>query len=149
MTKETKEKTVSQNKGEGGRTYRYFSESARQQIVKEIEDGVYSKAESARLYKVHPSSIYNWLNKYSLTYQKQIRTVVETESDSVKRKKLELQVSDLQKLIGQQSVENYFYKSLVGFISERYDFDFKKNINTMSSAELEQIKRHFAEQTSL
>jgi transposase len=148
MEKETREKTVSQNNGEEARTYRYFSESARQQIVKELEDGLYSKAEAARVYKVHPSSLYNWLNKYSLTYQKQIRTVVETDSDSVKRKKLEAQVSDLQKLIGQQTVENYFYKSLVAFISDRYDFDFKKNINTMSLAELEQIKRDFAQQTS-
>jgi transposase-like protein len=148
MEQETKEKTVSHNNREEARSYRYFSESARQQIVKEIEDGLYSKAEAARVYKVHPSSIYNWLTKYSLSYQKQLRTVVETESDSVKRKKLESQVSDLQKIIGQQAVETYFYKELLEFVSTRYDFDFKKNINTMSLVELEQIKRDFGHQAS-
>jgi transposase len=148
MEKETREKTVSQKEDTASREYRYFSEEARRQIVKEIEEGLYNKAEAARVYKVHPTSIYNWMNKYSLLYQKRMRTVVETESDSKKRKKLEEQVSDLQKLIGQQAVENYFYKELVTFLSERYSFDFKKNINTMSSAELEQLKRHLEKQPS-
>lgn len=134
---------MSQNGSFDVRQTRYFSEDARRQIVKEIEDGVYSKSEASRVYKVSHASIYVWLHKYSLKFQKQMVMVVELDSESSKRKKLEQQVNDLQKLVGRQATENYFYQQLIDFISEHYEFDFKKNINMKSSDELELIKRKF------
>lgn len=144
MAKKKLEKSVSQNSDSEIRHKRYFSEDARRQVVKEIEDGVYSKSEASRIYKVSHASIYVWLHKYSLKFQKQMVTVVELESESSKRKKLEQQVDDLQKIVGLQTAENYFYQQLIDFISEHYEFDFKKNINTKSLEELELIKRKFA-----
>lgn len=141
MVKKSLEKTVSQNNVLKSRDKRYFSEDLRRQIVKEIEDGVYSKSEAARVYEVSNVCIYNWLHKYSFKYQKGIVTVVELESESVKRKKLEQQQADSHKIIAAQTVELYFYKQLVEVISEHYDFDFKKNINSMSLDGLVQIKK--------
>jgi transposase-like protein len=143
MAKKKLEKSMSQNGSFDVRQTRYFSEDARRQIVKEIEDGVYSKSEASRVYKVSHASIYVWLHKYSLKFQKQMVMVVELDSESSKRKKLEQQVNDLQKLVGRQATENYFYQQLIDFISEHYEFDFKKNINMKSSDELELIKRKF------
>jgi transposase-like protein len=143
MAKKEIEKSMSQNGSFDVRQTRYFSEDARRQIVKEIEDGVYSKSEASRVYKVSHASIYVWLHKYSLKFQKQMVMVVELDSESSKRKKLEQQVNDLQKLVGRQATENYFYQQLIDFISEHYEFDFKKNINMKSSDELELIKRKF------
>jgi transposase-like protein len=143
MAKKELEKSMSQNNGNRNRQSRYFSEDARRQIVKEIEDGLYSKSEASRVYNVSHASIYNWLHKYSLKFEKQMIMVVELESESVKRKKLEQQINDLQKLVGHQAAENYFYEQLIDFMSEHYEFDFKKNINTKSSDELELIKRKF------
>lgn len=134
------EKTVSQNRFTGTRPKRYFSDALQQQVVKEIETGVYSKAEAARIYQVVPLTIYNWLHKHSLHFQKQIITVCELESESEKRKKLERQVGDFEKIIGQMSVENIFLKELLAVISERYEIDFKKNINTKSYSDLEHVK---------
>ena len=141
MTKKESEKTVSQNGVLKSRDRRYFSEDLRRQIVKEIEDGVYGKSEAARVYGVSNVCIYKWLHKYSFKYQKGIVTVVELESESVKRKKLEQQQADSHKIIAAQTVELYFYKQLVEVISEHYDFDFKKNINSMSLDGLVQIKK--------
>ncbi len=141
MVKKSLEKTVSQNNVLKSRDKRYFSEDLRRQIVKEIEDGVYNKSEAARVYEVSNVCIYNWLHKYSFKYQKGIVTVVELESESVKRKKLEQQQADSHKIIAAQTVELYFYKQLVEVISEHYDFDFKKNINSMSLDGLVQIKK--------
>lgn len=141
MLKKELEKTVSQNNVFQGRDKRYFSEDLRRQIVKEIEDGVYGKSEAARVYGVSNVCIYNWLHKYSLKYQKGIVTVVELESESAKRKKLEQQQADSHKIIAAQAVELFFYKELVEVISNHYDFDFKKNINSMSLDGLVQIKK--------
>ena len=141
MTKKVLEKTVSQNNVLQSREKRYFSEDLRRHIVKEIEDGVYGPSEAARVYEVSSVSIYNWLRKYSHKYQKGIVTVVELESESVKRKKLEQQQSDSHKIIAAQTVELFFYKQLVEVISDHYDFDFKKNINSMSLDGLVQIKK--------
>jgi transposase len=141
MTNQKSKLTLSQDKVKAPREYRYFSEDVRRQIVKEIEDNVYTKAEAARVYKVSQTCIYKWIVRYSLNYQKRIVVVTELESDSVKRKKLEAQVKDLQAIVGQQTVENIFYRQLIEVISEHYDFDLKKNINTMSSEELERIKK--------
>jgi transposase len=149
MSKETLAKGLSQKGTSLNRSFRYFSEEARRQIVKEIEEGIYTKAESARVYKVAPASIYNWLDKYSLHYQKGMRTVVEIESESQKRKHLEQQVSDLQKVIGQQTLENFFYKQLLDVLHEHYDFDFKKNMSSMSSDSLEQIKKQLVKKGSI
>jgi transposase len=141
MVKKVLEKMVSQNDVLLSREKRYFSEDLRRQIVKEIEDGVYGKSEAARVYSVTTVSIYKWLQKYSLKYQKGIVTVIELESESVKRKKLEQQQADSHKIIAAQTVELFFYKQLVEVISAHYDFDFKKNINSMSLDGLVQIKK--------
>jgi transposase-like protein len=151
MSKESRLKTVSQNadptvsnlgtaSSSGIRTRRYFSEDMRIRIVKEIEDGIYNKSEACRVYSVSSAALYKWLHKYSVRYQKQIVVVTEHESESVKRKKLEQQVTDLQQVIGQMTVESIFYKELLTVISERYDIDFKKNINTKSYNDLEHLK---------
>jgi transposase len=141
MEQKELEKTVSHLDVFKGRDKRYFSEDLRRQIVKEVEDGVYNKSEAARVYGVSTVCIYNWLHKYSFKYQKGIVTVVELESESAKRKKLEQQQADAHKIIAAQTVELYFYKQLVEVISTHYDFDFKKNINSMSLDGLVHIKK--------
>lgn len=139
---------MSQNEVSINRGRRYFSEAARRLVVKEIEDGIYSKAEAARVYKVSPSIIYVWLVKYSLHYQRGLQTVTELESEGHKRKQLEQQVADLQKVVSEKVLENFFYRQLFEVINEHYDFDFKKNMNMMSSDALEQIKKQLDKKVS-
>jgi hypothetical protein len=77
-----------------------------------------------------------------LLYQKGIVKVIELESESVRRKALEKQLSETHKVAGEQAVELVFYKKLVTLISEHYDFDFKKNTSSMSLDGLEAILKN-------
>lgn len=132
MSQRNGEKTVSQEIVVKARERRYFSEAMRKFILQEIEEGIYSFAEASRVYQVSEVSLYKWRLKYSLAYQKGIVKVVELESESVKRKDLERQLSQVHQLMGEQSVELAFYKKLVELISAHYNFDFKKNISGQS-----------------
>lgn len=132
MLNEELKKSVSLETALPERERRYFSEEARKFILKEIEDGVYTFSAAARVYKVSETALYMWRRKYSLLYQKGIVKVIELESESTRRKALEKQLSEAHKVAGEQVVELAFYKKLVTLISERYDFDFKKNISSMS-----------------
>ena len=140
MSKATEEKTVSQNDAVEVREKRYFSEEMRKHIVKEIEDKIYTVAECTRVYKVSQVSVYRWQRKYSLFYIKQITKVVELESESFKRKALEKQLADTQKLAGEQAVELAFFRKLTDIIEATYGMDLKKNIKTMSFDGLEKIR---------
>ena len=137
MSKSREEKEMSQNEVAKVRERRYFSEEVRKHIVKEIDEGVYGISESARVYQVSQVSIFRWRRKYSLQYQKAIVKVVELESESQRRKALEKQLIQTQQLAGEQAVELHFFRKLVEIIGERYEFDFKKNINSMSFDGLE------------
>ena len=132
MKQQVEKEVMSQEKVEAVRERRYFSETMRKFILKEIEEGIYSSAEASRVYKVSKVSLYKWRLRYSLNYQKGIVKVVELESESVKRKDLERQLSQVHRLTGEQAVELAFYKKLLELISNHYEFDFKKNINGKS-----------------
>ena len=94
------------------------------------------------MYQVSVVALYKWRQKYSLLYQKGIVKVVELESESVKRKAIEQQLGQTHKVVGEQTVELAFYKKLIDLISNHYDFDFKKNISTMSLDGIESKLRH-------
>lgn len=140
MATTTTEKAVSHNSSNIRREKRYFSEEAQRQVVKEIEDGIYNKREASRTYQVSEVTIYNWLHKHSINFQKQIITVCELESESKRSKQLALQLSEAEKILGQMTVENVFLKELLSVISEKYAIDFKKNINMKFYKDLEAIK---------
>ena len=100
MKQPVEKEVMSQGKVEAVRERRYFSETMGKFILKEIEEGIYSSAEASRVYKVSKVSLYKWRLRYSLDYPKGIVKVVELESESVKRKDLERQLSQVHQLTG-------------------------------------------------
>jgi transposase len=140
METTTTEKTMSQKSSNIRREKRYFSDEAQRKVVKEIEDGLYNKREASRIYQVSEVTIYKWMHKHSFNFHKQIVTVCELESESKRSKQLSVQLSEAEKILGQMTVENVFLKELLSVISEKYDIDFKKNINMKSYKDLETIK---------
>jgi len=108
------------------RERRYFSEEFRKLRVLEWDEGKISVSEISRLYEVSPAAVYKWLVKYSLRYTKQIVKVIELESESHKRKELEKQVLELQRLLGQKVADIEWYKALLEELSEKYQIDVKK-----------------------
>jgi len=108
------------------RERRYFSEEFRKLRVLEWDEGKISVSEISRLYEVSPAAVYKWLVKYSLRYTKQIVKVIELESESHKRKELEKQVLELQRLLGQKVADIEWYKALLEEVSEKYGIEIKK-----------------------
>lgn len=118
------------------REKRYFSEDARKQVVSEIEKGVHTVSEASRVYQVSAKSIYKWLEKYSVHYQKSIIQVVELESEYHKRKALEEELKTYKMLLGSKQVEIEYLKAMIDAAEEEYRIDIKKNSDSLRSSSI-------------
>lgn len=124
-----KEKTAMLKSGVSvQRERRYFSESARRQVVEEIENGL-SKAEAARKYEVSQGSIYTWISKYSNRYQSLLVKVVEHASESNKVKKLEAELEQAYAMLGRVKAESMLYQKIIEKADEALDTDLKKSFD--------------------
>ena len=107
------------------RERRYFSESARKSIVQEIENGL-SKSEAARKYMVSETAIYNWIARYSTTYQPALVKVVEHASESNKVKQLEAELEKAYAVLGRSKAENLLLQTIIEKADESLGTDLKK-----------------------
>lgn len=110
------------------RERRYFEESLKKAIVREIDQSKLTVIEACRIYQVSRGAIYKWLNKYSPSYQKAVVKVVELKSESRKRGELEKRVKELERVIGSQQVELLYLKKLIEVAEKRFDIQIKKNV---------------------
>ena len=121
-----KRKTLkSQSKAKPRKEQRYFSEEARKSIVLEIDNGL-SKAEASRKYKVSKSSVFTWVQKYSANYSASLITIVEHQSDSLKNKALETELSKVYESLGRTQTENMLLQKIIELASEHFEIDLKK-----------------------
>jgi transposase len=115
------------------RERRYFSESARRLIVEEIEQGL-GKAEAARRHNVSLTAIYKWVSRYSKSYQKSLKTVVEHQSDSERAKRLEAELKEAYEHLGRERSKSMFYEELIRVAEGELGIDLKKNLDTKHSS---------------
>lgn len=113
---------------------RTFSEEFKKKKVKELIGKQVTVAGLARLYGITRTSVYNWLYLYSPDHQKGTTLVVEVESESYKTKRLQQQVAELERIIGQKQLEIDFLGKLLELGSEELGFDLKKNFSTKLSS---------------
>lgn len=116
------------------RTNRVFSEEFKKSKVKEIVEKQITVNQLSRLYGVSRTSVYKWIYKYSPNYQKKTTLVVEMESESYKTKRLQQQVAELERIIGQKQLEIDFLEKQLEIGSEELGFDLKKNFSTKLSS---------------
>lgn len=110
------------------RERRYFSEQVRRDIVKEIDEGL-SKADAGRRYQVSQQTIYKWLARYSLKYQKALVKVVEHESESVRARRLEAELNQAYAALGRTQAELLFLEEVLKKANEFYETDLKKSFD--------------------
>lgn len=115
------------------RSKRIFSDTFKRQKVQEIEKGLISVSQLSKLYGVSRSSIYKWLDRYSIHYQKCTVQVVQMESESQKTKQLLEQLAELERLLGQKQMQIDYLEKLVEISSDELQIDLKKNFGTKSS----------------
>lgn len=115
------------------RASRQFSEEFKRKKVNELISKQITVTEISRLYDVSRTAIYNWIYKYSPHHEKKCKLVVEMESESLKTKRLQQEVAELQRIVGQKQLEIDFLNKLLEIGSNELGFDLKKNFNTTRS----------------
>jgi len=120
---------------------RVFTEDARKAILKEIQDGL-SKAEASRKYNISLTSIYNWLEKYSSSYKKKSKHVIQSTKEANSYKEFQKELNQAYELLGRSQMEVMFLTKLVESISEEYHIDFKKKYDITLSNGSKKTKKN-------
>lgn len=108
------------------RRRRVFSDEFKQKKVREIEQKITTIAEVSRQYEVRDTSVSKWLMKYGSKHMKGVRTIVESESDTVKLMELRAQIAELERIVGQKQVQLDFKDKMIELAEETYGVDIKK-----------------------
>ncbi len=119
------------------RACRSFSDEFKKKIVREIETKRIAIKDVASLYDVSRPSIYNWLYKYSKNYEKGTKMVLELESEAERTKFLMKKVAELERALGQKTMEIDFLNKVIDLSSDELGYDLKKKVSTTLSNGLE------------
>lgn len=111
------------------RDKRCFSEEFKKSKVKELVNKHVTVVQLSRLYGVTRSSIYKWLYQYSPHHHQKTTFVVQMESESYKTQRLQQQVAELERIVGQKQLEIDVLNKLLEMASEEIGYDVKKNIS--------------------
>ena len=115
------------------RPCRYFSLDFKKKIVNEIETKRIAIKDVASIYDVSRNSIYSWLYKYSKNYEKGAKMVLELESEAERTKFLMKKVAELERTLGQKTLQIDFLNKVIDICSEELGYDIKKKASTTLS----------------
>ena len=116
---------------------RFFSEEFKKSKVKELVEKHITIKEICMLYGVTRSAVYKWLYKYSKDHQRKPNFVVQMESEAQKTIRLQQQLAEFERVIGQKQLEIDFLNKLIEVGSEELGFDIKKNFSPKLSNGIE------------
>lgn len=122
-----------ENQHQSPQPVRHFSESFKQEKVREIERNLTTVMEVSKVYGVTRAAVYKWLYKYSVHRKKQIRQIIELMSDTRKIQELEQKVKELERLVGQKQILLEFREKQIEIAEEMYKIDIKKKLGTSPS----------------
>jgi transposase-like protein len=108
------------------RRVRNFSEKFKKEIVKKIEKNEFTVSEISSLYEVSISSVYNWVYKYSILYQKGYKQIIEPMSSSKKIKDLQARIKELEQIVGQKQIKLEYLEKLIEISEKDYGIDIVK-----------------------
>jgi transposase-like protein len=116
------------------RRKRVFSTEFKIKKVREIEQKKTTIAEVSRAYQVRQSAIHLWMNKYSSSYKKSVRLIVEMESDTKQLLDLKAKIAELERIVGQKQLIIEFQSKMIELAEETYGVDIKKKSESKSSS---------------
>lgn len=108
------------------RQRRRFSEEIKKEVVKRIDRGEQSISSVRRELEVSFTTIYRWLGKYSVTYRKQERLIVEKKSYQSKVKQLESELEALQAALGRKQLQIDYLEKLIDLAEAEQKIDIRK-----------------------
>ena len=95
------------------RQRRRFSEGVKRDSVVRIDKGEISRIGLSRELEVSTTTVYKWLEKYSVTYIKSHRIIVEKKSTGSKVKELERQLKELEAALGRKQLQIDYLEKLI------------------------------------
>jgi transposase len=116
------------------RSQRRFSQSFKQQKVKEIELGYVSPTDISKQYQVTRANVHRWMVKFGSMKSKQERIIVESASDTKQLLALKKKVAELERIIGQKQLLIDFKDKMIDLAEETYGVEIKKNFSTRPSS---------------
>lgn len=122
------------------RRVRYFNETFKRLKVSEIDRNILSIAELCREYQVSRAAVYKWIYKYSAMRKREIKQVIEPESETRKVLLLTQEVRELQRIIGEKQLKMDFLEKIIELTEEEYGFDIKKKFTDKDSYGIGPIK---------
>ena len=111
------------------RRMRHFSESFKRSKVLEISQGRTKVSEICKEYEVSSTNVYRWIRKFG-TLKKEIRMVVESNSDTKKILELKQRIAELERSIGQKQIQIDFQTKMIELAEEEYKVDIKKKYSS-------------------
>jgi transposase len=111
------------------RQRRTFSEELKRKKVGEIEQGRSSPTQVSKAYEVSLTTVYKWIALYS-GEQKPERTIVESKSDTAKILALQKRIAELERALGQKTIQLEFKDKMIELAEKTYQVDIKKKFGT-------------------
>jgi transposase len=116
------------------RRKRIFSEDFKRKKVREIELKITTISEVSRQYQIRYNNVSKWIKRYSSSYKKGVRLIVEMESDTKKLIALQAKIAELERIIGQKQLVIDFQSKMMDLAEQEYGIDIKKKLeNELSS----------------
>lgn len=110
------------------RQLRTFSEEFKRAKVKELDRKLVTIAELCREYEVSRNAVYGWVAKYSGSYKKGVRMIIEQDSVTRMLADLQARIRELEQIIGQKQLQIDFQAKMMEIATEKYGVDFKKKL---------------------
>lgn len=124
------------------RSSRVFSAEFKQTLVQDYEKGQFSVSELSKLYQIHTTIIYRWIQKYSSYNKRKIKVVEMADSSKQKLKDLQKRVEELERAVGQKQLNIDFLEKMIELANTHYGIDIKKNSDTPPSTGSDQTSKH-------
>lgn len=107
-------------------SHRRFSEEIKRESIRRIDEGQQSLSSLSRELKVSRSTLYKWMAKYSVTYQKQTRVVVEKNSQSSQIERLQKELLEAQAALGRKQLEVDYLRKVIEIAKQEDGIDVLK-----------------------
>jgi transposase-like protein len=116
------------------RRKRIFSDDFKKQKVREIETKQTTITAVSKAYQVRYNNVHKWVEKYSSSYKKGVRLIVEMESDTQKLLALQQQIAELERMVGQKQIVIDFQAKMIELAETTYGVDIKKKFDSTPSS---------------
>ena len=104
---------------------RHFSEEFKRSKVQDIIANRISIKDVSKIYDVSRTSLYNWIYLYS-TMEKNVKTVVQMDSEAQKVKVLLKRLSEYERIIGQKQMTIDLLEKGYESLNKELGYDVKK-----------------------